>query len=69
MKIILSPVEGWWKKRLSQKSLVAEKRSGRPSILRKVQKMVISKSCHKRGRKISYQADYSRPPMLQKHPP
>jgi hypothetical protein len=50
MKIILSPVKGWWKKRLSQKSLVAEKRSGRPSILRKVQKMVISKSLHKRGR-------------------
>jgi hypothetical protein len=28
---------------------VDEKRSGRPSILRKVQKMVISKSLHKRG--------------------
>jgi hypothetical protein len=50
MKIIFSPVKGWWKKRLSQKSLVDEKRSGRPSILRKVQKMVISKSLHKRGR-------------------
>jgi hypothetical protein len=49
MKIIFSPVKGWWKKRLSQKSLVSEKRSGRPSILRKVQKMVISKSLHKRG--------------------
>jgi hypothetical protein len=48
---------------------VDEKRSGRPSILRKVQKIVFSKSLHKRGRKISYQADYSRPPMLQKHPP
>jgi hypothetical protein len=41
--------EGWWKKRLSQKSLVDEKRSGRPSILRKVQKLVIYKSVHKRG--------------------
>jgi predicted transcriptional regulator YheO len=50
MKIIFSPVKGWWKKRLSQKSLVDEKRSGRPSILRKVQNMVISKSLHKRGR-------------------
>jgi hypothetical protein len=50
MKIILSPVKGWWKKRLSQKSLVAEKRSGRPSILRKVQKIVNSKSLHIRGR-------------------
>jgi hypothetical protein len=50
MKIILSLVEGWWKKRLSQKSYVDEKRIGRPSILRKVQKMVISKSLHKRGR-------------------
>jgi hypothetical protein len=49
MKIIC-PVKGWWKKRLSQKSFVAEKRSGRSSILRKVQKMVISKSLHKRGR-------------------
>jgi hypothetical protein len=48
MKIILSPVKGWWKKRLSLKSPVDEKRSGRPSILRKVQKMVISKSLHKR---------------------
>jgi hypothetical protein len=38
MKIIFSPVKGWWKKRLSQKSHVDEKRSGRPSILRKVQK-------------------------------
>jgi hypothetical protein len=34
---------------LSQKSHADEKRSGRPSILRKVQKMVISKSLHKRG--------------------
>jgi hypothetical protein len=42
-------VKGWWKKRLSQKFLVDEKRSGRPSILRKVQKMVITKSLHKRG--------------------
>jgi hypothetical protein len=50
MKIILSPVKGCWKKRLSQKTLVAEKRSGRPSVLRKVQNMVISKSLHKRGR-------------------
>ncbi len=49
MEIIFSPVKGWWKKRLSQKSLVSEKRSGRPSILRKVQKKVISKSLHKRG--------------------
>jgi hypothetical protein len=49
MKIIFSPVKGWWKKRLSQISLVDEKRSGRPSILRKVQKNVISKSLHKRG--------------------
>jgi len=50
MKISFSPVKGWWKKRLSQKSHVDEKRSGRPSILRKVQKIVISKSLHKRGR-------------------
>jgi hypothetical protein len=50
MKIIFSPVKGWWKKRLSQKSLVDEKRSGRPSILRKVQKIVISKSLPKSGR-------------------
>jgi hypothetical protein len=42
-------VKGWWKKRLSQKFLVDEKRSGRPSILKKVQKMVIAKSLHKRG--------------------
>jgi hypothetical protein len=46
MKIIFSPVKGWWKKRLSQKSHVDEKRSERPSILRKVQKTVISKSLH-----------------------
>jgi hypothetical protein len=38
MEIIFSPVKGWCKKRLSQKSLVSEKRSGRPSILRKVKK-------------------------------
>jgi hypothetical protein len=50
MKIIFSPVKGWRKKRLSQKSLVDKKRSGRPSILRKVQKIVISKSLHLRGR-------------------
>jgi hypothetical protein len=31
-------VKGWGKKRLYQKSLVADKRSGRPSILRKVKK-------------------------------
>jgi hypothetical protein len=43
-------VKGGWKKRLSQKSHVDEKRSGRPSILRKVQKMVIPKSLYKRGR-------------------
>jgi hypothetical protein len=43
-------VKGWGKKRLSQKSFVAVKRSGRPSILRKVKKMVISKSLHNRGR-------------------
>ncbi len=49
MKIIFSPVKGWWKKRLSQKFHVDEKRSGRPSILRKVQKMVISKSIHVKG--------------------
>jgi hypothetical protein len=49
MQIIFSPVKGWWKKRLSQKYLVDEKRSGRPSILRKVQKNFISKSLHKRG--------------------
>jgi hypothetical protein len=49
MKIIFSPVTGWWKKRLSKKSLVGEKRSGRPSILRKVQKMVIPKSLQKKG--------------------
>ncbi len=42
-------MKGWHKKRLSQKSPVDEKRSGRPSILRQVQKMVISKSVHKRG--------------------
>jgi hypothetical protein len=29
MKIILSPVKGWWNKWLSQKSLVDEKRSGK----------------------------------------
>jgi hypothetical protein len=50
MKIILSPVKGWWKKRISQKSPLDEKRSGSSSILRKVQKMVISKSLHKRRR-------------------
>jgi hypothetical protein len=50
MKIIFSPVKGWWKKRLSQKSHEDEKRSGRPSLLRKVQKMVISKSLHIKGR-------------------
>jgi hypothetical protein len=50
MKIIFSLVKGWWKKRLSQKSIVDVKRSGRPSILRKVLKIVISKSLHKRGR-------------------
>jgi hypothetical protein len=49
MKIILSPVKGWHKKRLSQKSPVDEKRSGRLSILRQVQKIVISKSVCKRG--------------------
>jgi hypothetical protein len=49
MKIILSPVKGWHKKKLSQKSPVDEKRSGRPSTLRHVQKMVISKSVHKKG--------------------
>jgi predicted transcriptional regulator YheO len=49
MKIIFSPVKGWCEKRLSQKSPVDEKRSGRPSILRKVQKMAISKSLDKRG--------------------
>ena len=49
MQIIFSPVKGWWKKRLSQKYLVDEKRGGRPSFLRKVKKMVISKSLHKRG--------------------
>jgi hypothetical protein len=38
MKIILSPVKGWWKKRLSQKSLVDEKRSGRPSFSEKSSK-------------------------------
>jgi hypothetical protein len=43
-------VEGLCKKRLSQKSHVDEKRSGRHSILRKVKKMVISKSLHKKGR-------------------
>jgi hypothetical protein len=47
MKIIVSPMKGWWKKRLSQKTLVDEKRSGRPSILRKVQKNFISKSLQK----------------------
>jgi hypothetical protein len=50
MKIIFSPVKGLWKKRLSQKSLVDERRSGSPLILRKVKKMVISKSLHRRGR-------------------
>ncbi len=43
-------MKGWWKKRLSQKSPVDEKRSWRSSILRKVKKMVIYKSLHKRGR-------------------
>jgi hypothetical protein len=49
VKIILSSEKGWWKKRLSQKSLVDENKNGRLLILRKVQKMVISKSAHKRG--------------------
>ncbi len=49
MRIRLSPVKGWHKKRLSQKSPVDEKRSGRLSILRQVQKIVISKSVRKRG--------------------
>jgi hypothetical protein len=44
MKIILSPVKGWHRKRLSQKSPVDEKRSGRLS-----KKIVISKSVRKRG--------------------
>jgi len=48
MEIILSPVKGWHKKRLSQKSHVDEKRSGRPLILRQISKMVISKSVHKK---------------------
>jgi hypothetical protein len=47
MKIIFSPVKGWWKKRLSQKSLVDEKRRGRSSILRKVQKMDLQISSQK----------------------
>jgi hypothetical protein len=50
MKIIFSPVKGWWKKRLSQKSHLDEKRSGKLSILRKIQKMVISKSLHRKWR-------------------
>ncbi len=49
MKIILSPLKGWHKKRLSQKSPVDEKRSGRPSMLRQVQKVIISKSVHEWG--------------------
>jgi hypothetical protein len=52
-------------KRLSQKSLVDEKGSGRPSILRKVQTMFISKSLHKR--RWSTKKLASRPPMLQRH--
>jgi hypothetical protein len=54
MKIILSPVKGWHKKRLSRKYPVDEKRSGRPSMLRQVQKMVISKSVHKRGQNTNF---------------
>jgi hypothetical protein len=50
MKIIFSPVKGWRKKSSSQRSLVDERRSGRPLILRKVKKMFISKSLHKKGR-------------------
>ena len=38
MQIIFSPVKGWWKKRLSQKYLVDEKRSGRPSNFEKSSK-------------------------------
>ncbi len=49
MKISLSTVKRWWKKWVSQKSLVDEKRSERLSVLRKVAKIVISKSFHKRG--------------------
>jgi hypothetical protein len=65
MKIIFSPVKGWWKKRLSQKSLVDEKRSGRPSILRKVQKIVISKYLHKRVRSTKKLASKLTIPGLQ----
>jgi hypothetical protein len=64
MKIVLSPVKGWWKKRLSQKSPVDEKRSGRPSILKQVQQMVISKSVHKMGqntRKLASKLTIGRP--------
>ncbi len=63
--IIFSPVKRWWKKRLSQKSLVDEKRSGRPSILRKVQNMVISKSLHKRGQSTRKLASKLTIPGLQ----
>jgi hypothetical protein len=42
-------VKGWWKKRLSQKSLVSEKRSGRPSILRKVKKWLFPNLVTKGG--------------------
>jgi len=65
MKIIFSPVKRWWKKRLSQKSLVDEKRSGRPSIMRKVQNMFISKSLHKRGRSTRKLASKLTIPGLQ----
>ena len=65
MNIIFSPVKRWWKKRLSQKSLVDEKRSGRPSIMRKVQNMVISKSLHKRGRSTRKLASKLTIPGLQ----
>jgi hypothetical protein len=65
MKIIFSPLKRWWKKRLSQKSLVDEKRSGRPSIMRKVQNMVISKSLHKRGRSTRKLASKLTIPGLQ----
>ena len=49
MKVSVRTVKRWWKRWTSNKSLLDEKRSGRPSVLGKKAKLVISKSVHKRG--------------------
>ena len=49
MKISLSTLKRWWKKWVSQKSLVDEKKSGRPSVLRKVQKLLFLNQFTKGG--------------------